>query len=146
MARSVTIPFFLNRCRCGAIGNYSLFFIVAAAVGRWDLHHFGPHNFDSTCLLSSLRLLATLGAAQTSQFTAASAVYYYFIIFISILTALAVCGLLRRWCSSQFVVALAFRRSAQLRTRLCEYTFSPLLLWPLAVQHNFELAIASIIL
>ena len=52
MARSVTIPFFLNRCRSGAIGNYSLFFIVAAAVGRWDLHHFGPHTFDSTCLLS----------------------------------------------------------------------------------------------
>ena len=71
------LTFFLNRCRCGAIGTYSLFFIIAAAVGRWDLHLFGPHNFDSTCLLSSLRLLATLGAAQTSQFTAALAFYYY---------------------------------------------------------------------
>ena len=108
-------------------------FVIAAAVGCWDLCH---------CWL-----LATLGSPDISIYGCLGRLLL-FIIFISILTALGVCGLLRRWCSSQFVVALAFRRSAQLRTRLCEYNFSPLLLllWPLAVHHNSELAIASIIL
>ena len=89
--------------------------------------------------------LATLGGLVISIYGCIGRLIL-FIVFISILTALAICGLLRRWCSSLFVVALAFRRSATFWTHLCKYTFYDLLLWPLATQHNFELLFASIIL
>jgi len=141
------LTFFLNRCRCGSIGNYSLFFYCC---GRCRL--LGPTPLWSPLMLTlpiyypfHCWLLATLGNLDIS-INGCLGHLFLCIVFISILTVFAVCGLLRCWCSSQFVVALAFRRSAQFQTRLCEYTFYDSLLWPLATQHNLELAFASIIL